>query len=91
MDYHNRVCELGEALISAMENNDEELVKILNQKEKELDKMAEALRREHVERLSKGICHPGSGVLFVDLISNMERIVAYVQKIGNETVELSGF
>ena len=63
----------------------------MNQKEKELDKMAEALRREHVERLSKGICHPGSGVLFVDLISNMERIVAYVQKIGNETVELSGF
>ena len=39
-----------------------------------VDNMEEELRERHIERLSKQLCNPESGVIFLDIISNLERI-----------------
>ena len=36
--------------------------------------LEEELREKHIERLSAGKCDPSAGVVFLDLISNLERI-----------------
>lgn len=42
--------------------------------ESKVDQMETELREKHIQRLSKGKCVPESGVIFLDVISNLERI-----------------
>lgn len=39
-----------------------------------VDNMEEELREKHIERLSNQQCRPESGVVFLDIISNLERV-----------------
>ena len=39
-----------------------------------VDSLEEELREKHIERLSKQLCDPTNGVVFLDIISNLERI-----------------
>lgn len=42
--------------------------------EQSVDAMEKRLRRLHIQRLNEGLCTPTSGVLFIELITNLERI-----------------
>ena len=42
--------------------------------EQSVDQLEEEMREKHIRRLSKGKCDPESGVIFLDIISNLERI-----------------
>ena len=39
-----------------------------------VDYVESELREKHIERLSKNLCKPTSGVVFLDLLTNLERI-----------------
>ncbi len=39
-----------------------------------MDNQEEELREKHIERLSAGECEPSAGVVFLDILSNLERI-----------------
>lgn len=49
-------------------------VRKVSQYEDMVDGMEEELREEHINRLSNGQCAPSAGVIFLDIISNLERI-----------------
>ncbi len=40
----------------------------------EIDKMYRILRKNHIERLNNYICEPSAGIIFLDIIGNLERI-----------------
>ena len=42
--------------------------------EEEIDSKEKTMRKSHIERLNHGECNPQSGVIFIDILSNMERI-----------------
>ena len=42
--------------------------------EDEVDDLEEELRNKHIERLSAGLCIPSNGVVFLDILSNLERM-----------------
>ncbi len=42
--------------------------------EERVDTMEMEMRERHIQRLSKGKCEPESGVIFLDILSNLERI-----------------
>ncbi len=42
--------------------------------ENEIDKIEEDLRDNHIKRLNRGECEPASGVVYLDLLSNLERV-----------------
>lgn len=58
--------------------------------ERNVDKLEEELREKHIQRLSKGKCVPESGVVFLDLISNLERIADHATNIAGYVVSESG-
>jgi phosphate:Na+ symporter len=60
--------------ISALGNFDENLAKQAIKTEDEIDKLEKQLRTDHIERLNKGICYPASGAIFLDVITNLERV-----------------
>ncbi|WP_413380223.1 Na/Pi cotransporter family protein [Alkalihalobacillus sp. 1P02AB] len=43
-------------------------------KEDEIDKMERNLRKKHIKRLNEGTCTGSAGIVFVDIVSNLERI-----------------
>ena len=60
--------------IEARRKGDMDDVRKVSQYEDEVDTLEEELREKHIERLSAGKCDPSAGVVFLDLISNLERI-----------------
>lgn len=50
------------------------LVQEVNKIEMEVDFLEDELREKHIERLVNGKCNPEAGILFLDIISNLERI-----------------
>lgn len=55
--------------------------------EKQVDAMERSMRASHIERLNRGECHPTSGVVFLDLASNLERIADHAANIADQVVE----
>lgn len=60
--------------IDARQTGNMDAVRKVSQYEDEVDNLEEELREKHIERLSSGKCEPSSGVVFLDIISNLERI-----------------
>ena len=50
-----------------------EAVRKVSKYEDQVDGLEEDLREKHIERLSRGECVPSAGVIFLDIISNLER------------------
>jgi len=68
--------------ISALKNRDIKLAREVALKEDEIDKIEKELRNNHINRLNQGICYPESGVIFLDLISNLERVGDHANNIS---------
>lgn len=68
--------------IEALQNNDPEKAKFVIQEEKRIDIMVRDLRKSHINRLNCGKCFPGAGVVFLDIISNLERVGDHSNNIG---------
>lgn len=60
--------------IDARQNGNMEAVRKVSQYEDDVDSQEEELREKHIERLSAGECKASSGVVFLDIISNLERV-----------------
>ena len=44
--------------------------------------MEEDMRETHIERLNSGLCEPQAGVVFLDVISDLERISDHADNIA---------
>lgn len=51
-----------------------------------VDSMEEELREKHIERLSKQLCKPENGVVFLDIISNLERISDHAYNLAGYVI-----
>ncbi len=57
--------------------------------EDQVDSMEEELREMHIERLSKQLCSPTNGVVFLDIISNLERISDHAYNLAGYVISES--
>lgn len=62
--------------------NEEEIDEI-KKNEKIIDEYEDEMREHHIERLKEGICSNDAGVIYLDVISNLERIGDHIIKIAN--------
>ncbi|HAM81366.1 Na/Pi cotransporter family protein [Ornithinibacillus bavariensis] len=60
--------------IRALDKEDREEALAVMQKEDKIDKMERTYRKKHIIRMNEGICSVSAGIVFVDIISNLERI-----------------
>jgi phosphate:Na+ symporter len=60
--------------LQALDQGDKEAAKTVVEKEEKIDKMERQLRKQHILRLNEGACTGQAGIVFVDIISNLERI-----------------
>ena len=50
--------------------------------EEEIDSLEKEYRTAHIERLNKLLCQPNSGAIFLDLLSNLERVSDHSSNIS---------
>lgn len=60
--------------LAALDQNDKDIAEKVIEKEEQIDKLERKLRKQHILRLNKGLCTGQAGIVFVDIISNLERI-----------------
>ncbi|MFD2209185.1 Na/Pi cotransporter family protein [Virgibacillus halophilus] len=72
--------------VKALENVDRKMALSVLQKENEIDKMERTYRKKHIIRLNEGLCTPAAGIVFVDIISNLERVGDHAVNIAEEVL-----
>jgi len=55
--------------------------------DKKIDVMYKNLRKNHIDRLNNYICEPSAGIIFLDLIGNLERIGDHSSNIAELIIE----
>lgn len=60
--------------LQSLDHKDLDTARHVVEKENQIDKMERTLRKQHILRLNEGKCSGSAGIVFVDIISNLERI-----------------
>ncbi|WP_440895859.1 Na/Pi cotransporter family protein [Amphibacillus sp. Q70] len=76
---------LKEAIQSLTNRNREKALKVVKYENK-IDQMEKTFRKKHIIRLNKGICSPSAGIVYVDILSNLERIGDHALNIAEEVI-----
>ncbi len=60
--------------LDALDTTSHELAREVAEQEDLIDKMERKFRKKHILRLNEGACSAQAGIVFVDIVSNLERI-----------------
>jgi len=77
-----KVYSMLERAIRAFEQNDRILASQIVVEDDEVDEQEKSLRKIHIDRINTKKCYPSSGVVYLDLISNLERIADHANNIA---------
>jgi len=87
-EIYSAVMEAVEGAMSLLENPDDEaLARSTVAAEERIDDLEALLRERHIDRLNRGLCYPESGVVFLDLLSNLERVGDHSSSIAHITLD----
>jgi len=73
--------------VYALGRMDREQALAVIQKEDQIDKMERTFRKQHIIRMNEGACDGSAGIVFVDMISNLERIADHAVNIAEEVLD----
>lgn len=73
--------------IRAIENDDVDIAKQALMGEEEVDRMEKQYRKQHIERLERESCVPEAGVIYIDMMTSLERISDYADNIANYIID----
>lgn len=78
----DKTSEAFKQSLEALRTDSQALAKGVLALEEEVDTLERQNRTNHIERLNKGLCQTGSGIIFLDAISNLERIADHSSNIA---------
>ena len=73
--------------VKSLDLMDREEALVVLQKEDQIDKMERTFRKQHIIRMNEGLCSGSAGIVFVDIISNLERIGDHAVNIAEEVLD----
>ena len=82
----NAVNEIIEISSEAQKTNSVEKALEIEPLEETIDKIVSTLKDQHIERLKKGLCNVHSGIVFLEMLTNLERIADHCSNIGCEII-----
>lgn len=85
--YNYTVLALDTA-IESYKNNDKAKAISIEQTERRIDELQREYRDAHIKRLNAGRCTALAGILFLDLISNLERVGDHSKNIADTIAEI---
>ncbi|PAQ13321.1 sodium-dependent phosphate transporter [Bacillaceae bacterium SAOS 7] len=76
--------------IQALDENNLQLAREVAANEDLIDKMERKLRKQHILRLTEGACTAQAGIVFVDIISNLERMGDHAVNVAEAVLGIRG-
>lgn len=84
---YEKINVMLERAIQAFETENKPLARMVMVEDDEVDLLEKVLRKAHIERINTKKCYPPSGVIYLDVLSNMERIADHATNIAELIVE----
>jgi len=84
---YEKVASMLERSIRAFEHEDLEQAREVVSEEDVIDDEEKILRKRHIERINTKKCYPGAGVIYLDLLSNLERVADHANNIAHLVLE----
>jgi phosphate:Na+ symporter len=81
-DLFNKVLLCLSRCISARDKLDKNAVKDVYRIEDQVDDLEDNLRNTHIQRLSDGLCESAASVVFLDVLTNLERVSDHCKNIA---------
>ncbi|MCR8744486.1 Na/Pi cotransporter family protein [Romboutsia lituseburensis] len=79
---YEKVKENCESIIKLIETKDSNIARKIIKTEEEVNKIEKSIRVNHIYRLNNNDCNIDSGILYLDLITNLERISDHCSNIA---------
>ncbi len=79
----DKALHLYERALAALREEDADCARNVLHLEAEVDHLEQRFRSNHLKRLEEGVCNPSAGVLFLEILHNLERI-------GDHAVNVAG-
>lgn len=64
-------------------NIPDSIMRLIQEKEQAVDDATESLRQKHIDRLKERKCSPKSGVIYLETLSNLERVADHAMNIAS--------
>ena len=87
-DMMSKVKSSYELALNSMKNADTKIAQTVIEIEGQVDLMEKNLRKTHIRRLNEGRCETNAGIIFLDIISNLERVSDHASNIANAVIDL---
>jgi len=78
--------QMCDDIITALKDNNIKQAKSALVHENNLNRMQIEFRRSHVERMAGGVCSPQTGLIFIDLVDNVEKIGDHLTNIAQAII-----
>lgn len=78
----NAIKDILNVTITAFKSEDTQIAKQIEPLEEVIDDIVATLQNRHIERLKQGSCSVNTGVVFLDMLSNIERIADHCSNIA---------
>jgi len=83
------VDRISRSVLEALEKRDVDKAIGLIGEDDKVDDLEKLYRSNHIERLNQGLCRPDVGVLFLDAVSNLERVADHAHNIAEAVADLA--
>lgn len=88
-EIYSKTLDAYSLALQAMEKNDTVISKRVIELEKEVDSLDKIYRDEHMERLNNRLCTIDSGIIYLDLLTNIERISDHSASIAKRVISVN--
>ncbi|RMD81527.1 MAG: hypothetical protein D6820_05010 [Lentisphaerae bacterium] len=85
------VKQLADHVIEALDSSDSAHIKIAHVEENKIDRLRGELEEKHVKRLAKGECHAVSGIIFIELLAELEKLGDHFTNIADRTPKIQEY
>jgi len=75
-------------VIACLENISKKDIKIALKDENKIDKLTNKLEKNHISRLKKGKCNVIAGIIFLELIADLEKVGDHLANIADRAPEI---
>ena len=79
----NITLESVDSAIKCINNKDEEALANVRRCEEEVDRLEDVYRDNHIKRMSVGECNTIAGIVFLDIIGNLERVTDHANNLAD--------
>ena len=83
----HKVDEITASAIDAFSRDDLRLAREVVQQDDLVDNMEKDLRKSHIDRINRNECIPESGFIYLDILSNLERIADHATNLAEVVTE----